>query len=309
MDDLWLAFEGGGTKTRLLLTDAAGTVYAYEQGGSASSLYLKRAWYIRDTRRRLERLAREAEQHGGRVTAAGVAGPMNPALVSELIQAAFGPIPLVWSNEGDLALAQYDLACGVSLVAGTGASCRCIDESGHMVGCGGFGPQFGDEGSACWIGREAVTAVFRAREGRGPQTTLDERIYAALDLTDIRDIYCLASNSGYVPAPVVAGLAQEVHSAAQDGDACARRILHAAGRALGRLVLDTLERSAIHQRPVPVVPTGGVFRSGHFVLTPLKRVLRGSNVPCTLLDPVAEPVMGLFKVMHAQFKEDAKGVS
>lgn len=68
---------------------------------------------------------------------------------------------------------------GVLLITGTGAVALGIHaEAAHLVD--GWGPDLGDFGSGSWIGREAVRAVLRARDGLGPDTALTAALAALI---------------------------------------------------------------------------------------------------------------------------------
>ena len=309
MKALWLALEGGGSTTRILLTDAGGVVHARVRGGPASPLYIDRPVYARELRGLLRELRRQARRLNREVTAAGLAGPMDRELVGDLVRATFDGVRLVRASEAGLALACYDLSWGLSVVSGTGASARFVGKRGRYLSCGGFGPQFGDEGSAAWIGREAITAVMRARDGRDPHTALDGHVCHHLELEDIGDIYSLADRSGHIPAPRVASLACSVCLSAAEGDACARSILARAGRALARLACETLKLAKPARGPVPVVPTGGVFLADPWVLRPFRAALRKAPVSCIVHEPVHEPVAALYKIIATELRKERQRVS
>ena len=295
MNELWLAFEGGGTHTRMLLADTELRVIAREVGGPASPLYARPRPYARQIRTRLDRLKWAAADAGGRVTVAGMAGPMMASLVEDLIQTAFGKIPVIREGEMEIALALYDLSHGVSLVAGTGASVRAINERGKTIGFGGLGPQFGDEGCGYWIGREAIAAAMRARQNREPDTLLTDALCAFYEIGRIHDILKFCDRSGHVPAPKVAACVPVVFDIARESDAAALRICRAAGRALGRLAVAVTERSGTRKRIIPIVLTGGVFHGGPLILRSLTEVLRKSRFRFEVYPPVPEPTVGLLK--------------
>ena len=292
-----LAIEGGGTKTRILLADAEGRVCAKEAGGPANGLYIDRTKYVRELRTLLGRIKRAAGRAGGCPTTAGLAGPMDVGLVKEEVSGAFPNIAFAECGESEIALALYGLDEGISLVAGTGASCRALGPDGCWVSCGGFGPQFGDEGSGYWIGRLAVSAVMRAQDGRGPETVLDARLLQFFGISSVAEIFRLVDRSGHVAGPRVAAFAPCVFEAAREGDGVAKTICSAAGRELGRLVLDTARQVAWARGPVPLVLTGGMFHAGRLVLTPLRRVLSASGMAFDVYPEVTEPAEGILKVM------------
>ncbi|MCP4639028.1 MAG: hypothetical protein GY851_01270 [bacterium] len=309
MNELWLAFEGGGTKTRILLSDTQCNVIARELGGSASPLYIRRAQYARKIRSMLKRLRKAADDAGGQVSTVGLGGPMAVDLVQDEIRAAFGQPRFVLIGESDIGYALYRLKHGISLVAGTGASARALTEDGRNGACGGFGPQFGDEGCGYWIGREAVAAAMRAMNGRGPATTLTDRLCRFYEVPRITGILRYTDHSGHVPGPKVASCVPEVFAAANEGDAVALGVCREAGRQLGDLVAAVADQAKFQTSPIPVVLTGGVFNGGPLILTSLMRVLRESDYEFHVHPPVPEPTMGVLGFLRMAREKENSSVS
>lgn len=81
---------------------------------------------------------------------------------------------------------------GIVVFAGTGSGAAVIDDGEIERRADAYGWLIGDEGSAVWIGREAVRAAMRAYDGRGPATVLAATVPGAL--------------LGEAAAPLVAGL-------------------------------------------------------------------------------------------------------
>lgn len=65
---------------------------------------------------------------------------------------------------------------GIITIVGTGSIGLARVSRDKLVRCGGWGIELDDEGSGAWIGREGLTAVVRALDGRGKPTSLTERI-------------------------------------------------------------------------------------------------------------------------------------
>lgn len=301
MKELLLAFEGGGTKTRLILAGLDGTILQTETGGSSSALYIDPKEYARSIRGLLKRLRKTADKAGGAVVRAGLAAPMDQVLVESLIREAFGDVRIVWLSEADIALALFDLNWGISLVAGTGSSCRFLSRDGVMVTCGGLGPQFGDEGSGYWIGKEAIAAAMRAETAQGPVTALRERLQKFYALERMWHVLRLCDRSGHVPGPRVAACVPEVIACANEGDAIARLVLRQAGRALGDMVLITARKARVKKGPLPLVLTGGVFRAGKLVLNSMRRTLRTGPLAFTIYPEAAEPAQGILRILSRDY--------
>src|SRR5260370_914390 len=75
-------------------------------------------------------------------------------------------------------------APGIVIVSGTGSIAYGRNANGEAARAGGWGHMIGDEGSGYWIGREALTAVMRAADGRGPATGLSADILAYFNVDD-----------------------------------------------------------------------------------------------------------------------------
>ena len=303
MKRMLLAIEGGGTKTRILLAHDTGEVVSSERGGPASGLYIQRDAFARETTPMLKRFKQAADKLGGRVAQVGLAGPMDRDLVKRLVIETFGPTPFMEAGEGDIALAMHDLPWGVAVIAGTGASCRAINERGDQAGCGGFGPQFGDEGSGYWIGREGITAALRAGDGRGPSTILTDSVCKFFGVARVWDIFRFAEGSGHIPGPRIAAFAPHVFEAMLAGDYAARNVCRQAALSLTHLAIATACRLEWNGPAVPLVLAGGVFNAGQSIVMPFRQALcHGKTPPNTsyeIYPPVPDPSPGILKLMMA----------
>lgn len=69
---------------------------------------------------------------------------------------------------------------GIVVFSGTGAGAAVINDGTIVQRADGYGWLVGDEGSAVWLGREAVRAALAAYDGRGSPTLLTESVPRAL---------------------------------------------------------------------------------------------------------------------------------
>ncbi|MFI0447920.1 N-acetylglucosamine kinase [Actinomadura sp. 6N118] len=69
---------------------------------------------------------------------------------------------------------------GIVVFSGTGAGAAVISDGAIVQRADGYGWLVGDEGSAVWLGREAVRAALAAYDGRGSPTLLTESVPRAL---------------------------------------------------------------------------------------------------------------------------------
>jgi N-acetylglucosamine kinase-like BadF-type ATPase len=120
---------------------------------------------------------------------------------------------------------------GVVIIAGTGAIVYGRNASGVAARAGGWGHMIGDEGSGYWIGREALSAVMRAADGRGPATRLTADILAHFEISDVSRLPRIVYDREQ-PRTAVAALGPLVQQVSEHGDAVATRILERAAEEL-----------------------------------------------------------------------------
>ncbi len=183
MKDLVLGIDSGGSKTALYIADAEANIVFSSRGAGANPTDNPR-WrtpfrtLMADAKEFLPRIAHACVSVGSFGESARVDAEVRAEFAT-----LFDTIPLTIGNDVYIA---HDAAfmgeAGILLIAGTGSMVVCCSSHGEMFRVGGFGPQFGDEGSAFWIGREALSHVTQALDGRGPETLLTQRIADALAL-------------------------------------------------------------------------------------------------------------------------------
>lgn len=296
---LWLAIEGGGTKTRVLLATDDGTVLKRYAGGSASGLYQRPGEGEAALVTLLKPVMNRVAEMKGRVTRAALGGPMDSRMTVRVVKRLFGRVAITTVGERDIALALYGLSWGIALIAGTGASCSVVNEDGHGVSCGGCGPQFGDEGSGYWIGRRAIAAALRMADGRTKASLLADRLRAFYGIARMWDILGFVERgSGHVPGPQVAACVPVVFDLAREGDIAAREICRSAGTHLARLVLATADQVSWRTARVPLVMTGGVFNGGRVILASFGPALRHAPFGIEAYPPVCEPAQGLLNILR-----------
>ncbi|HOV73731.1 MAG TPA: BadF/BadG/BcrA/BcrD ATPase family protein [Candidatus Hydrogenedentes bacterium] len=295
---LLLAIEGGGTKTRVLLAKETGDILERWIGGPASGLYTRPVDGAKAFRALLEPVRKRVEGLNGRIVRIGMGGPMDVSLFESVARDMFGSAPITRVGERQIALAVYGLGWGVALIAGTGASCTAVNESGQEASCGGCGPQFGDEGSGYWIGREAIAAAMRMADGRLEKTALADRLCAFYSVSRIWDVLNLVERgSGHVSGPRVAACVPVVFELARNGEPTSSRICRLAGRHLARLVCDTVCRVSWKSARIPLVLAGGVFNGKRLITAPFAASFRQVPVPFTRYPPVCEPAEGLVNIL------------
>ncbi|KAK3001649.1 hypothetical protein RJ639_020389 [Escallonia herrerae] len=152
---------------------------------------------------------------------------------------------------------------GCVLIAGTGTIAYGFTEDGREARASGAGPILGDWGSGYGISARALTAVIRAHDGRGPDTTLTCSVLQAIDLSSPDELI------GWTYADPswarIAALVPVVVSCAEAGDQVANEILLDAVQELASSVKAVVQRLGLcgqeGRDPFPLVMVGGVLEA------------------------------------------------
>src|SRR5216683_1316806 len=116
-----------------------------------------------------------------------------------------------------------------------------------------------DRGDEAQIGREALAAVMRAADGRGPDTALATEILAYFNVADVSRLPRIVYDRE-MPRMSVAALGPIVQTVAADGDAVAVRILERAADELGLGARSVTTRLEMRGDAFTFYLSGGVFR-------------------------------------------------
>jgi N-acetylglucosamine kinase-like BadF-type ATPase len=298
----YLGIDGGGTKTTCAVGDEAGTLAAAVAGPSN----IVRVG-VSQACESLQQSVRQACVAAGITvdqvarTCVGGSGAARPEL-AEIVRSALAEIlatPIDVVGDMEIALeAAFGAGPGVVVVAGTGSIGFGRDRQGNTARAGGWGFAIGDEGSAHWIGRAAVSAVLRAsdRTYGMPEKFLQERLATALcKAWGVTSLLDLARAANSVPPPDFAALFPAVAASKDD---LALQVLSDAGRELAEVACVVVQRlfPKDDAGPVSVAMTGGVFRHAELTKGTFYNELRHLD-PRVEINPIpVEPVEGALRM-------------
>ncbi|MFI8516337.1 N-acetylglucosamine kinase [Streptomyces sp. NPDC085481] len=290
-----VGIDAGGTRTRARLAEAAtGRVRGEGAGGPGNALSVPAEELVRHL---AEALRGALPPGGGGQVAAVVAGFAGggPGGGCERAQAALAaalaevgvvrPARVEVRGDAEVAFAAGPgtPADGLVLIAGTGAAGARVAGRRMVRAVDGDGWLLGDAGSGFWLGREALRAVLRALDGRGPGTALAGPVGELCGgLTKERVV-----GYAYAAHPVrLARLSPLVVDAAAAGDAVAATLLDRAAEELAATV------RALAPRPgEPLVVTGGLLGPGGPLLARLAALVEEPGLtPCPVPDGLAGAV-------------------
>lgn len=260
-----LAVDGGNSKVDLALVSRSGELLALVTGPTISHQQVP----MEVAMARLAALSVRAAREAGVAPRADigifcVAGADFPADVRALTGAFAGSGAadrISVHNDAFAALrAGAPEGWGVVVICGAGVNAAGVGPDGRTARLAGIGDLSGDWGGGEGIGREALAAAVRARDGRGPSTLLAQRVPQRLGLRRPIDV-ARRIYAGAMSDRRLEELAPLVFDVAAEGDAVARAIVDRLADELAMMAVAIGRQLRVARRDVDVVLTGGVFRA------------------------------------------------
>ncbi len=175
----FLGVDGGATRCRARLRDAAGALLV-EADGPAANIYVDFDGAIATVRRLTDAACAKAglaESDRARLALGlGLAG-LSSADDAKRVEARFEGLAAVRAANDAVTACRgaHGGADGGLVIAGTG-SAAITRVRAHEIVIGGRGFLLGDDGSAARVGADAIRAALRAHDGLGPTSPLTQEV-------------------------------------------------------------------------------------------------------------------------------------
>lgn len=292
-----LAIDGGGSRTRCLAVDRSGEIAGEATSGPSNHLLIDMNIVRQSLSEAISMALKNArvERNDVACLSAGLAGVEydgSGAEEMEVLLAELGFTETVIS--GDMEIAHAGALAGrpgAVALSGTGSCVLGIGATGERVKVGGWGPVYGDEGSAYRIGEMSLRAAARAYDGRGPKTALVQALTNALGLDDFPQTVPRIYVEAMEPREI-ASLSRVAYEVAEAGDEVARQIFLKAGDELAESVTAALRRLELAE---PLVSyQGAVLNSCHLLRQQFIDRLHETVKDVVVTAPAFEPVVGAY---------------
>jgi N-acetylglucosamine kinase-like BadF-type ATPase len=294
-----LAVDGGGSRTRCVAIDKRGQVVSKGESGPSNHLLVARDIVKRSLADAIHQTLTLGHLDRDDIIclSAGLAGvdfdgAGAPAMEELLNELGFAQTVI----NGDMVIAHagaFGGDEGVMALAGTGSAILGIGASGKRVKIGGWGPVYGDEGSAYRIGQMSLRAAARNYDGRGPKTSLTAALLRALGLHEFRETVSRVYVEG-MESRQIAALSSVAHEAAVSGDEVARTIFSKAGEELAESVAAAIRQLDFTSSKILVSYQGAVLEACALVRERFGDALRDICPNIAIIPPRFEPVIGAY---------------
>jgi len=225
-------FDGGGSTARLVIATRQGDI-VFRHDGKGVNAIDNPSW--REEYNKLFTLAGDYVK-SVQLACFGVPGwgeiPQLDTQVSAFLhQQLRCPINII--NDVELAhYAAFDQRAGILLLSGTGSMAIGCNQHQDFIRAGGFGHLVGDEGSAYWIGQQALMRLAREIDGRAQKTAFGEHLSKCLNFNLTLHGLMTWIDGGKHTRSHIASVAKFVDDIAESGDKTAQELLVAAAQEL-----------------------------------------------------------------------------
>jgi N-acetylglucosamine kinase-like BadF-type ATPase len=303
-----LGIDAGGTKTVCLLADDRGLILS-EGRGPGANLHAAGELAVEKVLHQVMEAALDGRTVAPDAICLGMSGVdrLDEANTVTAIMRRIGYRSRVLVvNDALIALvAGTRDAPGIVIISGTGSIVYGRNADGEAARAGGWGHMIGDEGSGYWIGRQALAAVMRAGDGRGPATQLRGDVLAHFEIEDMSRLPRIVYDRDE-PRKSVAALGPIVDRAAAQGDAVAMRILETAADELVLAAHSVATRLEMRGDAFTFLLAGSVFRVVPWLAAHLPRRLTEVAPRSSVQVLEEEPAVGAVWLALAEARGDAR---
>ncbi len=258
-----LAVDGGNSKTDLALVREDGELLATAHGRGSSPYHLGVEGSLdvieKLFERALDKAGLEPPADAAELLLAGVDFPSEEAAVVAAVERRNWARRVSVDNDTFAVLrAGTDSGWGIAVVCGAGINCVGVAPDGTHARFPALGWTTGDWGGGGDVGQEAVYAAARSEDGRGPQTSLEQRVPAyfelatPLELAEAVHFRRVDGSRAIELAPLV--FAEAAH------DAVAAAIVDRLASEIVALARVAITRLGLENEPVEVLLGGGLLQ-------------------------------------------------
>jgi N-acetylglucosamine kinase-like BadF-type ATPase len=288
----YLGIDAGGTKTESAVSNGA-ELLGQAASGSCKILRVGEEQARRNLREAVLDACEAAKVRPTDITQVciGMSGASIPGVVSwaEGVLHELGPAHVKIIGDHIVAhRAAFGAMAGVLVIAGTGSIAYGKNEKGETARAGGWGPTVSDEGSAFWIGREAVSAALKLHD-QASNNGLYASIAQFWKADSAEEVIRVANSDANAR---FAELSSLIASVAEKGDPTAQTIMTRAGQELAALAATVINHLWAPDTVVRVAMAGGVLQNSGLIRQAFQEALQSGYRKAAISFAYVRPVLG-----------------
>ena len=282
----YLGIDGGGTKTQFTIINENVEVIQSIKKGTSHFKQIGLTGVEGVLREGLNEVLNKSNLTKDKIDGVciGLAGYGNiredREKLQNIIEKVFKDFNYIIRNDVEIAISgALNGDDGIVIVSGTG-SIALSKIGNEFKRCGGWGYSIGDEGSAYWIGKKVIEIFSKEADGRLDKTHIYDIIKKNLSLSNDYSLIIYINEEIKCDRLEIAKFSKLCFEAAKLEDINAINIFNLAAKELSDLVNILIKDFKSNNIKLSYI--GGVFKSGKFILDPLKHLV---DKKCVLVSP------------------------
>lgn len=291
--EVFVGVDGGGSKTKVMVVDAKGEIVSEALGGPSSYRSIGFSQAVETVAKTiLEALNQTTNSLAGIFAGLGdiVGQDDKVRFAASLKEALQVDCPITVEN--DVYAAFYgalDRNSGVIIILGTGSVAFGIDETGNTHRSGGYTFKEGDPGSAYDLGKQALSCIGKALDGRITMTPFIRALMEKLHVHD-RETATVMYEIMFDRRRETAQLAQLVTAFADQGDEHAMRICNKGAANAAEMVFAVDRNLNLDNHELGVI--GSLGNANTYYKIQFENALKHHHRPWVIHAPKVDPALG-----------------
>lgn len=290
----FIGIDGGGSKTIFCLLDNEGKILRKERAGSACYKQIGMKGLSELLSEGIKKITAGLPENAVYYTCFGMPNYGESLFMDQqavkMVRKKLSGYHVKIVNDSEVGwAASLLMEPGINIVAGTGSIAYGKNELGEHAKAGGWSEWFSDEGSGHWLGIKCMELFSKEADGRlqrGELYGIVRRNFQVEQDIEMIDIF----ETQYHPyRDKTASLQKLLYEAASAGDKAAIQVYKEAAGELANIV-SAVKAKLFSEENCLVSYSGGVFKTGRFVLTPF--LCKMNHLSVTLVEPKREPYAG-----------------
>ncbi len=293
-----IGIDGGGTKTKAVLSDLDGKIICTTETGVSNVLIVGESGVKEVCAKILTIFIDKQKLKPNEIIywSLGLAGAGRESdqerAQNGVESLGFEDKVLVTSDAHAALVGAFAGREGIIIISGTGSICFGVNDSGQLFRSGGWGHLLGDEGSGYFIGRHAVIAALKDYDQRGPSTKLRRSLENHFKVDSIHEIISKIYQAKEGAKVEIANIAPLVFHKTVSDDQIANEIISRAIDELGKLILSIAKQMGKLEGSIEIATVGSIFIQKAIILPQLKSYLGKYFKFINIHEPELEPVRG-----------------
>lgn len=289
---LFIAADGGGTKTDIALFDLKGKILSCKTSGGSNPIFMDLDEAVNHIKDPIEAILKEQKLSISDIESIVLFIP-GMSKHKEYLEKSLGSGRIeIYGDEMSAFYGALGGEKGIAVLSGTGSFAVGKNDKDEMASVGGWGLLFGDQGSGYYIGIECLKAAARLFDMGLTDKPLVKAVKEHFKIDDFTKIRRLQTDPKVFNREKISELSFVVENCARAGDVPSLEILDKTALELADIAYVCSERLHMSDTPYKCSFIGGISNIGHLLTDSFRNHLKNLCPNLTYIKARFKPTVG-----------------